>query len=132
MASRSGESLCARAEEPPTGGASMRALILAAGEGTRLRPLTSERPKPMLPVGGTPILEHLIVLLRNHGIDEIAINLHYKPEAITDHFGDGRRFGVQLTYSPEAELLGSAGAAKQLDWFLSDTFLVLYGDVLTD
>jgi dTDP-glucose pyrophosphorylase len=86
----------------------------------------------MLPVGGTPILEHLVSLLRNHGIDEIAINLHYKPEVITQHFGDGQRLGVHLTYSPEAALLGSAGAAKQLDWFLTDTFVVLYGDVLTD
>ena len=61
----------------------MRALILAAGEGTRLRPLTLDRPKPMLPVGGRPILEHLVLLLRDHGIREISINLHYKPEVIT-------------------------------------------------
>lgn len=110
----------------------MRALILAAGEGTRLQPLTADRPKSMLPVGNTPLLEHLVRLLRRHGIREIAINLHYKPEAIVAHFGDGQRFGVQITYSPEAALLGSAGAAKQLDWFLDDTFVVLYGDVLTD
>ncbi len=110
----------------------MRALILAAGEGTRLRPLTADRPKPMLPVGGSPILEHLVRHLRRHGIREIAINLHYKPEAIVEHFGDGQRFDVSITYSPEAELLGSAGAARQLDWFFDDTFLVLYGDVLTD
>jgi NDP-sugar pyrophosphorylase family protein len=113
----------------------MRALILAAGEGTRLRPLTLDRPKPMLPVGGRPILEHLVLLLRDHGISEVAINLHYRPEVITRHFGDGADFRVEITYSHEPRLLGSAGAAKQLDWFLGtdgDPFLVLYGDVLAD
>jgi mannose-1-phosphate guanylyltransferase len=110
----------------------MRALLLAAGEGTRLQPLTADRPKPMLPIGGAPLLEHLIRLLRHHGIQEIAINLHYTPDAIVAHFGDGHQFGVHITYSPEAKLLGSAGAARQLDWFLNDTFLVLYGDVLTN
>jgi NDP-sugar pyrophosphorylase family protein len=110
----------------------MKALILAAGEGTRLRPLTLTQPKPMLPIGGVPILEHLVGHLRQHGIDEVAINLHYKPEAITTHFGDGLRFGVRVVYSSEPQLLGSAGAARALDWFLDDTFLVLYGDVLTD
>jgi NDP-sugar pyrophosphorylase family protein len=111
----------------------MKALLLAAGEGTRLRPLTLDRPKPMLPVGGRPILEHLIAHLRQHGVTDIAINLHYKPQVIVDHFGDGRDFGVNITYSPEEHLLGSAGAAKALGWFLNDDpFLVFYGDVLTD
>lgn len=110
----------------------MKALVLAAGEGTRLRPLTLDRPKPMLPVAGRPLLEHLVALLAAHGMREIAINLHYRPEAIVDHFGDGSRFGVRITYSREPRLLGSAGAARQLDWFLDDPFLVLYGDVLTD
>jgi mannose-1-phosphate guanylyltransferase/phosphomannomutase len=110
----------------------MRALILAAGEGTRLRPLTLERPKPMLPIGGRPILEHLIALLRRHGVTEIAINLHYRPDAILDHFGSGDSFGVSLTYSHEENLLGSAGAARRLAWFFDGPFLVLYGDVLTD
>jgi NDP-sugar pyrophosphorylase family protein len=110
----------------------VKALILAAGEGTRLRPLTLDRPKPMLRVGDRPILEHLIDLLRRHGVTELAINLHYKPEAIVDYFGDGARFGVSITYSPEAELLGSAGAVKRLAAFLTETFLVVYGDVLTN
>lgn len=110
----------------------MRALVLAAGEGQRLRPLTLRMPKPMVPVGGRPVLEHLIALLRQHGIDEVAINLHYRPEAIVDHFGDGRTFGVSITYAHEVRLLGSAGAARALDAFLTDTFLVLYGDVLTN
>ena len=110
----------------------MRALILAAGEGTRLRPLTLDRPKPMLPIGGRPLLEHSIDLLRRHGIAEIAINLCYMPRAIVDHFGDGSDFGVAITYSPEERLLGSAGAARRLDWFFDDRFIVLYGDVLTN
>jgi NDP-sugar pyrophosphorylase family protein len=110
----------------------VRALVLAAGEGTRLRPLTLDRPKPMLPIGGRPILEHLVALLRRHGVTEIAINLHYKPRMIVEHFGDGAGYGVSITYSFEERLLGSAGAAKRLEWFLSEPFLVLYGDVLSD
>ena len=110
----------------------MKALLLAAGEGTRLRPLTEHCPKPMLPVGGIPMLEHLVNLVAQHGVTDVAINLHYKPESIVRHFGGGRRFGVSITYSFEPELLGSAGAARQLDWFLDETFFVLYGDVLTD
>lgn len=111
----------------------MKALLLAAGEGTRLRPLTLDRPKPMLPIGGRPMLEYLVHLLRRHGIYELAINLHHKPEAIVNHFGDGRRFGVSIAYSPEPQLLGSAGTAKQLDWFFgNEPFLVMYGDVLAN
>jgi NDP-sugar pyrophosphorylase family protein len=109
----------------------MRALVLAAGEGQRLRPLTLHMPKPMVPVGGRPVLEHLIALLRLHGITDIAINLHYRPDAIVDYFRDGREFGVAITYAHEAHLLGSAGAARALDAFLTDTFVLLYGDVLT-
>jgi NDP-sugar pyrophosphorylase family protein len=110
----------------------VRALVLAAGEGTRLRPYTLDRPKPMLPLGEQPLLAQLIGLLRHHGIRDIAINLHYRPAAIVEYFGDGSTFGVSLTYSYEERLLGSAGAARRLDWFLTDTFFVLYGDVLTD
>lgn len=112
----------------------MKALLLAAGEGTRLRPLTLDRPKPMVPVGGRPLLEHLVALLRRHGVADIAINLHYKPEAIVDYFGTGEAFGVSITYSREERLLGSAGAVKQLGSFFAgdEPFLVLYGDVLTD
>ncbi len=109
-----------------------KALILAAGEGTRLRPLTLKMPKPMLPIGGEPLLAITVGMLRNYGITDIAINLHYKPGAITDYFGDGRAFGVRITYSYEPELLGSAGAAKKLENFLDETFLVVYGDVLTN
>lgn len=111
----------------------MKGMILAAGEGRRLRPLTERLPKPMLPVDGRPLLAHLIELLRRHGVCDIAVNLHHRGEAIESYAGDGARFGVRLTYSHEERLLGSVGALKRLDWFLRDgPFFVLCGDVLTD
>jgi NDP-sugar pyrophosphorylase family protein len=110
----------------------VKALILAAGLGTRLGPLTAKCPKPMLPIAGRPLLEHSVHLLRAHGVREIAINLHHHPEVVVAHLGDGRPFGVKLVYSREARLLGTAGAAKRLSAFLDEPFYVLYGDVLTD
>ena len=110
----------------------MKAMILAAGEGTRLRPLTDTCPKPMLPIHGKPLLAHTLVWLRRYGVDEVAINLHHLPQAITDHFGDGSDFGVAITYSYEPELLGTAGAVKRLGDYFDGTFFVVYGDVLTD
>jgi NDP-sugar pyrophosphorylase family protein len=123
-----------QAEPAVTGGeAAPRALILAAGEGTRLWPLTADRPKPMVEVAGRPLLEWIIGWLRAYGVQEIAINLHHRPEPLVEYFGDGRAHGVRLTYSPEDRLLGSAGAAKRLESFFGgDDFLVIYGDVLTD
>ncbi len=110
----------------------MRALILAAGEGTRLRQLKLDCPKPMVPIGGKPLLEHTVGWLRAYGVADIAINLHYRPEAVTGHFGDGGRFGVAITYSYEPQLLGTAGAAKKLQSFFDTTFVVVYGDVFTN
>ncbi len=110
----------------------MKALILAAGEGTRLRPLTLVKPKPMLPVAGQPLIEHIITWLRSYGVEQIVINLHYKPETITSYFGDGHSWGVKIIYSYEDPILGTAGAAKKLQDFLDQSFLVVYGDVLTD
>jgi len=110
----------------------MKAMILAAGEGTRMRPLTIEWPKPMLPIQGKPILEYTIELLRHHGITQIAVNLHHRPAVITEYFGDGRDLGVEITYSFEDQLLGTAGAVKKLEHYFDDTFLVFYGDVLTN
>ena len=110
-----------------------RALILAAGKGTRLRPLTLDRPKPMLPINGRPLLEHTISWLCEHGIQEIAINLHHRPEAIIRHLGDGASLGARIIYSQENPILGTAGAVRRLAGFLAgDPFLVVYGDVLTD
>ena len=110
---------------------SIKAMILAAGEGTRLQPLTLTCPKPMLPIGNRPLLEHNILLLRDHGIREIVVNLHHLPDKITDFFGDGSKWDVSLHYSYEETLLGSAGALKKVESFFDDTFVVLYGDLFT-
>ena len=110
----------------------MKALVLGAGEGIRLRPLTLDKPKPMLPIAGKPLLEHTLLWLKSHGIVQVAINLHYRPEAITGYLGDGARWGVEITYSHENPILGTAGAAKKLDGYLDEPFVVVYGDVLTD
>ena len=109
-----------------------KAMLLAAGEGRRLRPFTDDRPKPMIEIGGRPILEHTVRLLARYGVRDIAINLHYHPESIVNHFGDGERFGVRIRYSRESELLGTAGAVKKLESFFDEPFLVVYGDNLTD
>lgn len=110
----------------------MKAMILAAGLGTRLRPLTNTVPKVMLPVGSKPLLEYHLDLLKKYGIREIAINLHYLPDAIKNHLGDGSKFGVNITYLFEPELLGTASAVKELGWFFDETFLVIYGDNLVE
>jgi NDP-sugar pyrophosphorylase family protein len=109
----------------------MKGMILAAGEGKRLRPLTEHLPKPMLPLAGRPLLEHIITHLRDCGITELAINLHHLPGIVMDYFGDGSRLEVSLRYSVEESLLGSAGGVKRLQAFFDDTFLVYYGDVFT-
>jgi NDP-sugar pyrophosphorylase family protein len=109
-----------------------KAMILAAGHGTRLRPLTDRLPKAMVPIAGRPLLEHTIELLAAHGVREIAINLHTHAGIIADHLGDGSRFGVQITYSFEPQLLGTAGALKAMeDFFVDGPFFVVYGDVFT-
>jgi NDP-sugar pyrophosphorylase family protein len=86
----------------------------------------------MLPIGGVPLLELWLRLLVRHGVSEIAINLHYKPDVVTSYFGDGARWNVRLTYSYEEQALGTAGAVRRLHSFLDERFFVLYGDVLTD
>jgi len=110
----------------------MKAMILAAGEGTRLRPLTFETPKIMIPLAGKPLLEHILDLLRFHSINEVAINLSHLPEMVTDWLGSGDRFGINVTYSIEERVLGTAGALTRLRDFFDDTFIVFYGDMLTD
>jgi mannose-1-phosphate guanylyltransferase/phosphomannomutase len=109
----------------------MKGMILAAGEGRRLRPLTDLIPKPMLPIAGRPLLEHTITHLRDCGITDLAINLFHLPNAVIDYFGDGGRWGVHLRYSVEEQLVGSAGGVKRLQAFFDDTFVVFYGDLLT-
>jgi len=109
----------------------MKAILLAAGMGTRLRPLTEPTPKCMIPIGSKPLLEHNINWLRNYGVTDILINLHYLPHVITDHFGDGSKLGVKITYSLEKEILGTAGGVKKVADFFDGTFLVWYGDNLS-
>lgn len=112
----------------------LRAVLMAGGSGTRLRPLTCELPKPMVPAIDRPIAEHIINLLKRHDITEIIITLHYLPEVIQQYFGDdGSDFGVKLHYAVEAErALGTAGCVKNVEELLGSTFLVISGDSLTD
>ena len=110
----------------------MKAMILAAGEGIRLRPLTLSTPKVMLPLAGKPLLEYTLDLLRFYDITEVAINLNYLPKVVMDWLGNGDRFGVRVTYSVEDPILGTAGALAKLRGFFDDTFVVIYGDMLTD
>lgn len=106
----------------------MKAMILAAGRGTRLGPATDRIPKPMMPVAGSPLLEHIVTQIRDAGITELFMNLHHQPDSIRTHFSDGKKFGVHITYSVEKELLGTAGAVKKLESHFTESFLVYYGD----
>lgn len=111
----------------------MRAIIIAGGSGTRLRPLTYNTPKPMVPLFGKPFLQYQIELLRDHGITDIVINLHYLSDSIKDVLGDGSKLGVRLYYSLEDKALGTAGAVKNAEQFFDDEpMLVFNGDILTD
>ena len=107
-------------------------MVLAAGLGTRLRPITYGIPKPMAPVLNRPVMEHMVRLLARHGFEEAIANLHWFPETIEGHFGDGSAFGVDLTYSHEETLLGTAGGVRNVASYLGDSFLVAAGDALTD
>ena len=108
-------------------------MILAGGLSTRLYPLTKNVPKPLVPVAGVPNVVHVIRYLHAYGFEEIAINVHYLPDAIAAALGDGSSFGVRLHYSYEPELLGSAGAVRKLQpFFGSETFVVVGCDDLTD
>lgn len=110
----------------------MKAIIMAGGSGTRLRPMTCGRPKPIVPVMNRPVMEYTIELLKKHGITNIGITLQYLPEMIRDIFGDGKDFGVNLEYFIEDIPLGTAGSVKNAEEFLDDTFVVISGDALTD
>jgi mannose-1-phosphate guanylyltransferase len=110
----------------------MRAMVLAAGLGTRLRPITYAMPKPMVPVLNRPVMEHIVRLLAGHGFGEAIANLHWFPETIEGHFGDGSGFGLELSYSREEKLLGTSGGVRNAAGFLGDSFLVISGDALTD
>ena len=110
----------------------MKAVIMAGGKGTRLRPLTCNKPKPMVPIVNRPMMEHIIYLLKKHGFEEVWITLFYLPELIQNYFGDGSEFGMKINYSLEESPLGTAGSVKQIINNINDTFLVISGDALTD
>ena len=111
----------------------MKAVVMAGGEGTRLRPLTSNQPKPMVPVVGKPCMEHILDLLRKHGIDEVIVTLAFMPQAIRSYFGDGESLGLSIEYSVEESPLGTAGSVRLAGTErLDETFLVISGDALCD
>jgi mannose-1-phosphate guanylyltransferase/mannose-1-phosphate guanylyltransferase/phosphomannomutase len=108
-------------------------MLLGAGLGTRLRPITNEIPKPLVPILGQPVMGHILRLLQQHGFQDVISNVHYLPEMIRERFGDGSDYGVRLSYSHEEELLGTAGGVRKVREFLGDeTFLIISGDALTD
>ena len=111
----------------------MKAVIMAGGMGTRLRPLTESTPKPMLPVCNRPVMEYTLALLKSHGIDTAIVTLHYRADDIISYFGDGSDFGLKIIYSIEDEPLGTAGSVKKVQEELGgETFIVISGDGLTD
>lgn len=123
-------SLALSDESENTGGLQVQAVIMAGGFGTRLRPLTDSTPKPMLPIAGRPLMERTIEGLQQAGVHRINVTTHYLPEKITDHFGCGSEFGVELNYVAEDEPLGTAGAIGLLGE-INDPLLVINGDILT-
>ena len=110
----------------------MKAVIMAGGKGTRLRPLTCKIPKPMVPIATRPMMEHIINLLRQYSLTDIGVTLFYLPEFIQNYFGNGADYGVSLRYFIEETPLGTAGSIKNAEEFLDETFLVISGDALTD
>ncbi|GER81612.1 nucleotidyltransferase [Thermogemmatispora aurantia] len=110
----------------------MKAVVMAGGEGSRLRPLTIKRPKPMVPIVGKPVMEHILNLLKRHGITEVIVTVQYLASNIEDYFGNGSQFGMRITYSREDVPLGTAGSVKNAEEHLTEPFLVISGDALTD
>lgn len=111
----------------------MKALVLAAGKGERLRPLTETVPKPMLELGGRPLIHYPLMMLKRAGISRIAINVHHLAQHIQTGLGDGRALGVEITYAPEAVLLGTGGPLRGLrDFFGSEPFVVANADTIMD
>lgn len=111
----------------------MRAVVMAGGEGSRLRPLTSRRPKPLAPIANRPVMHHIVELLRSHGITDVVATLHYLADEIESYFGDGSAFGVSMHYVVEDTPLGTAGAVKMAESRLCDgTFVIISGDAMTD
>lgn len=111
----------------------MKAIIMAGGEGKRLKPITGSTPKPLVPLCGRPVMEHIILLLRRHGITDICATLKYRPDDIKNYFGSGEKLGVRLEYRIEQTALGTAGGVKNCaDFYGSEDFLVISGDAACD
>lgn len=110
----------------------MKAVVMAGGEGSRLRPLTINRPKPMVPLVNKPVLFHILELLKRHGITQVVITLQYMADMVQDYFGDGSAMGMEISYSIEEIPLGTAGSVKNAQKYLDDTFIVISGDAVTD
>ena len=110
----------------------MKAVVMAGGEGTRLRPLTSNQPKPMVPIVGKPCMEHIIDLLRRHDMTEVVVTVAFMPQAIRSYFGDGESLGIDIDYSVEEQPLGTAGSVRLARERLDETFIVISGDALCD
>jgi mannose-1-phosphate guanylyltransferase/phosphomannomutase len=110
----------------------MKAVVLAGGEGTRLRPLTASQPKPMLPIVNRPMMEHVLRLLGEHGFDDVVVTVAFLADQVRSYFGDGSELGVNVSYAVEESPLGTAGSVGNARELLDDTFLVIAGDALTD
>ena len=110
----------------------LQAVVMAGGEGSRLRPLTSNMPKPMLSVANRPLMEHIVMLLKDHGITDVVATVQFLSSVIRNYFGDGSDLGVSLSYSNEEVPLGTAGSVLNARELLSGTFLVISGYALTD
>jgi len=109
-----------------------KAVILSAGLGTRLRPITDNIPKVMVPIAGKPLLEHHITQFKKHSVTEFFINLHYLPDTITNYFGDGSKWGVKITYALEEPVIrGTAGGMKNFEQQLREPFFLVYGDMFS-
>src|SRR5579862_9114957 len=111
----------------------IKAVVMAGGEGSRLRPATNNRPKPLVPVCNQPIMEHILTLLKRHGMTEEVATLHYLSDEIQTHFGDGSDFDVDISYTVEDTPLGTAGSDKNAENRLKEgTFLIIAGDSITN
>ena len=110
----------------------MKAIILSAGEGSRMRPLTLTKPKTMLPVAGKPIIQYNIESLRDNGIKDILLIVRYKEEMVRAYFGDGSEFGVNISYATQEDFLGTANAISYGADFIEDSLIVLNGDIILD
>src|ERR1041385_4458196 len=111
----------------------MKAVILVGGEGTRLRPLTANTPKPMIPLVNRPFLDHILYLLRTHGMNEVVLAVSYLSEHFEERFGDGKHLDMDLVYVQEAQPMGTGGAIKNVEsYIIGGSFVVFNGDILTD